>query len=136
MIMLYTDSMTQSEASDHLRERAYAEFNVAKNLFDSNNETMYPAALFHCHLSLELGIKSCFIERYDRAAPFTHDINELASQIRDGWTKEQEDAFDRLSEFAVLARYGDEEWMEKEATKENVKKWLNDTEAFLTIIFS
>lgn len=132
---MYTDSMTQSEASAHFRHRSLAELKVAKKLFETSDEDMLPAVLFHCHLAVELGLKSCFIEQRDAAPPYTHNLNELADQLREKWSSELREAFDALSSFCILARYGDEDWLEKEATKENAGAWCTKVDAFLSQLF-
>lgn len=95
---------------------------------------LFGAALFHCHLAVELALKAEYIRQHNAAAPFTHDINELAVAVRDSWQKQEKVAFEQLTEFAVLARYGDEEWLEKNATREKTDEWLAKTENFLSAI--
>jgi HEPN domain-containing protein len=128
--------MTQGEASAHLRNRASIELKTAGVLLGSEQSDVYAAVLFHCHLSIELALKSCYVEQHDTAPPFTHNINELVSHVRGKWSTEEQDAFDKLSSFCILARYGDEDWFEKQATKENAKSWFKETEKFLTLIFA
>lgn len=126
--------MTQEEAVSHWQKRARAEFEAAQLLFEKGNENLYGAVLFHCHFALELALKAEYIRQHDNAAPFSHDINELASAVGEGWHKQEKIAFEKLTEFAVLARYGDEEWFERNATRGKAGEWLKKTEDFISSI--
>lgn len=132
--LCYTGTMTQQEAIAHWRKRAHAELDAARLLFEKGTINLCGAVLFHCHLALELALKAEYIRTHDDAAPFSHDINELANAVREGWHKQEKIAFEQLTEFAVLARYGDEEWYDKNATREKAGAWLKRTEVFLSTI--
>ena len=101
----------------------------------NKREDFRAGALFHCGLSLELALKAKYIEENEKSAPYTHDLAELASLLREKWTEEQLTAFEDLSEFAVLCRYGDEQWLEEKATQENVNKWIEQVEHFLSLLW-
>ena len=123
--------MTQGEAVSHWQKRAKAELEAARLLFANGNENLCGAVLFHCHLALELVLKAEYIKRHDTAAPFSHDLNELAYAVKENWREQEKIAFEKLTEFAVLARYGDEEWFEKNATRDRAGNWLQKTEEFI-----
>lgn len=128
--------MTQDEAVSHWQKRAQAELEAARVLLEKEHEDFCGAVLFHCHLALELALKAAYIRQHDDAAPFTHDLSELAYAVGKAWGTTDKTAFEELTKFAVLARYGDEEWFEKNATLENAREWLMKTEGFLTILQS
>lgn len=124
--------MTQDEAVTHWQERAQIELKAAKVLFEQYDSRLYGEVIFHCHLSLELAMKAAFIQEQEKAAPFTHNLGELASLLSLDWTSEEQDDFDQLSDSAVLARYGDARWFAEKATKENAEMWLQKVESFLS----
>lgn len=126
--------MTQDDAVSHWQLRARSELKAAQTLFEKEDDNLCGAVLFHCHLALELALKAEFIRKNDEAAPFSHDINELANAIREGWDEQEKIAFEQLTEFAVLARYGDEEWFENNATRERAREWLKKSEGFISAI--
>lgn len=128
--------MTQDEAASHWKKRSLAELEAAQLLFEKGNKNLCGAVLFHCHLALELALKAEYIRQHDNAAPFSHDISELANAVREGWHKQEKIAFEKLTEFAVLARYGDEEWFERNATEDKAGEWLKKTKEFISTIQS
>ena len=97
---------------------------------------MYGEVIFHCHLALELALKARYIQEHDTAAPFTHNLGELAQMLDEAWSANDCIDFDQLSDSAVLARYGDEEWHTQHATKEKAGMWLEKVEKFLTKMHS
>ena len=81
-------------------------------------------------------MKPRYMETNAEEAPYTHDIADLAVLLRDDWNTEELDEFDKLSDFAILARYADTKWLEEEAKKEKVDQWIIRVDHFLTLIFS
>ncbi len=102
--------MTQDEAATHWQKRAHAELKAARILFEKEELDVYGEVLFHCHLALELALKAAFIRKEDTAAPFTHDLNELADAMQIIRTQDERDEFEEITECAILSRYGDEAW--------------------------
>ncbi|HLD71327.1 MAG TPA: HEPN domain-containing protein [Candidatus Peribacteraceae bacterium] len=123
--------MTQSEAAAHWRNRARAELKAARILFEEGEPDVYGEVIFHCHLALELAFKAKYIEEHDAAAPFTHNLGELAQTLDEEWSENDRTDFDRLTDSAVLARYGDEEWHTQHATKEKAGMWLGKVKTLL-----
>ena len=80
--------MTQDEAVSHWQNRARAELKAARALIEMQDADLYGEVLFHCHLAIELGLKSQYIHEKDAAAPYTHDLNELANSLQNEWTPE------------------------------------------------
>ena len=126
--------MTQDEAATHWQERARAELKAARILFEKEEPDVYGEVIFHCHLALELAFKAKYIQKHDAAAPFTHNLGELAQTLNEEWSESDRSDFDQLSDSAVLARYGDEEWYTQHATKEKAGMWLEKVETLLTKI--
>ena len=126
--------MTQDEAATHWQQRARAELKAARILFEKEDSDLYGEVLFHCHLALELALKSGYIKEKDTAAPFTHNLNELADLLRSTRTQQERNEFDEITEFAILSRYGDEEWYKNTATRHNAKEWIDKSELLLSKI--
>ncbi|MBU0459140.1 HEPN domain-containing protein [Patescibacteria group bacterium] len=130
------DAMTMDEAVNHWQRRSRSELKAACILFEKQEPEVYGEVIFHCHLASELALKAKYIQENDTAAPFTHNLSELAKLLDEQWTESDYMNFDQLSDNAVLARYGDEEWHENYATKEKAMIWLEKTEEFLKKIQS
>ena len=128
--------MTQDEAATHWQQRARSELKVARILFEKGEPDVYGEVIFHCHLALELALKAKYIQEHNAAAPFTHNLGELAQTLDEKWSESDRKDFDQLSDNAVLARYGDEEWHTRHATKEKARMWLEKVGSFLTKIQS
>jgi HEPN domain-containing protein len=124
--------MTQGEAATHWRKRARSELKAARILFEKKEPDVYGEVIFHCHLALELAFKARYIQEHDAAAPFTHNLGELAHMLGEEWSERDHMDFDELSDHAVLARYGDEEWYMQHATEESARVWLEKVERFLS----
>lgn len=92
----------------------------------------YTLALFHCHLAIEKALKASYIERFDHEHPYVHDLLGIALLLREDWDDDAKRLFASLTDYAIAARYSDPAWAEKEATKENAKKWIDATGHFLT----
>jgi HEPN domain-containing protein len=124
--------VTQNEAATHWQQRARSELKAARILFEKEEADLYGEVIFHCHLALELALKAKYIQEHNEAAPFTHNLGELAQTLDEKWSESDHDDFDQLSDSAVFARYGDAEWHTQHATKEKAQMWLRKVEAFLT----
>lgn len=126
--------MTQDEAVTHWQKRARAELRGARVLFDKGDNELYGEVIFHCHLALELALKAKYIDEHKKAAPFTHNLGELAETITEEWSGSDRRDLDQLSDTAVLTRYGDQEWYIENATKEKAAEWLEKAAQLLTKI--
>lgn len=123
--------MTKEESFKHWQQRAWSELDIARSLLNQQRDDFCAGALFHCSLSLELALKARYIEKFGKSAPFTHDLVELATLLKEHWNEEQLTALEHLSEYAVLTRYADNRWLEEQATPLNAQKWINEVETFL-----
>ncbi len=126
--------MTQEEAASHWQKRAKAELKGAVALFEKQDPELYSEVLFHCHLSIELALKASYIMEKNTSAPLIHNLGELASLLHRKWTDAEQDDFDQLSRFSILARYGDAQWITEEATKENAEQWLQRSNHILSLL--
>ena len=124
--------MTQDEAATYWQQRARTELKAARTLFEKGDQDLYGEVLFHCHLALELALKAAFIREKDTSPPFTHDLNELADALQRIRTPDERDAFEEITDCAILSRYGDGEWYALHATRVNADKWLQKTGTFLS----
>lgn len=127
-MICYTANVTQDEAATHWHQRALAELKVAKFLFEKQDLDLYGDVLFHCHLALELALKAQYIREKDAAAPFTHDLGELAKALGEIWNVQEREDFDEITDVGILSRYGDAQWYATHATKEKTAGCLRKTE--------
>lgn len=127
--------MTQGESSAYWRDMARTELKAARLLLEGGDAHLYREVLFHCHLAVELALKAEYIRRMDAAAPLTHRLSELADMLDIAMTSVDHDGLDQLSEYAILARYGDREWAASHATNENAIRWLQKSETIIEELF-
>lgn len=123
--------MTEADVIAHWRIGAHDEYQSAKLLADGGK---YSGALFHCHLAVEKALKAVFMEQHRREPPLTHDLLQIAVQLKRVWTEEERKFLADLTEYAVAARYDDPLWAEREATEQNVVAWLRTVDAFLSLL--
>lgn len=124
--------MTENDVIVHWRNGAHNELQSAKLLCAGGQ---YSGALFHCHLAVEKALKSLYMVQNRKIAPLTHDLLHIALQIERAWNDDEKILFADLTEYAVAARYDDPFWAEREATQENVHKWLSRIEALFSTLF-
>ena len=113
----YSCEMTQAEAADHWKERAHSEVKAARTLFEKGESDLYGEVLFHCHLALELALKAQYILQKDAAAPFTHDLWELAKTLETKWSEDEREDFEATTEMGILSRYGDKKVVQSQRNK-------------------
>ena len=124
--------MTEADVIAHWRKGAADEVQSAKLLRDG---CQHPAALFHCHLAIEKALKAEYMQERQKEAPLTHDLLQIALQLKRQWSSEEKKLLADLTEYAVAARYDDPFWAEREATAENVTAWIARIESFLSSLF-
>ena len=125
--------MTKDEAHNHWREGAERALTAAEHLTESGD---YEMALYSCQLAVEKALKAHYIALKNREPPKSHNLELLCEEV--GKYVEEADRLDlrELSSFAAFARYGDETWLDAEATKENTSHWLERTRYFLSMFLS
>jgi HEPN domain-containing protein len=126
--------MTQNDSALFWQKRGYSELKAAKVLFEKSDPELYGEVIFHCHLAVELMLKARYIREHDAAAPFTHNLGELAETLGEQWSESEREDFDQLSDTAVLARYGAEEWYADHATKGHASMWIEKVERIFSKI--
>lgn len=127
--------MTRDEVR-HWQKRARAELKTARIIYDRGDPEVLAEVFFHCHLAVELALKAQHLQEHAAPAPYTHNLRGLAQMIKGEWADAEQRDLDRLTDYAMLARYGDEEWHEEYATSENAMYWLETAEKFLSKIQS
>ena len=125
--------MTEADVIAYWRKGSQSELHSAKILC---TEGQYSGALFHCHLAVEKALKALYMEQRRTGAPMTHDLLQIALQLKRPWTEEEKKLFADLTEYAVAARYDDPMWAEHEATNENVCLWLQRIDLLLSTLLS
>ena len=113
----------------HWRKGARDELRSAQLLFEGGQ---YANALFHCHLAVEKALKTLFMEKEKKEAPFSHNLLDLARLLDRTWTPEQEKALDELTDFVSAARYNDPVWAEHYADEQHASQWIAWGEDFLS----
>ena len=121
--------MTDGDVIAHWRQRATDELQSAGLLFDGGK---YPGALFHCHLAVEKALKALFMEERRTEPPLTHDLLQIALQLARPWSDEEKRLLADLTGYAVAARYDDPSWADREATADNVRRWIARVDRLLS----
>lgn len=113
--------MTASQGA----ERA---IHAAQNCMNSGD---FELALFSCHLAVEKQLKSLYVTQNDADPPKTHKLIELCELVHIQLSEEDYDQLNGITAFAAFARYGNESWIEMEATKSNCEHWIQISTNFL-----
>jgi len=71
------------------------------------NSKKYSWALFLGHISTEKLLKALYVKRFEKHAPFTHNLYRLAEQLDLKLSEEQADWLDEITSFNLNARYDD-----------------------------
>lgn len=133
MKRLYTVTMTDLSPEKQWREGARKAINAAKHLLESGD---YELALFTCHLAVEKALKAKIVAEHQTAPPKSHNLLQLSEKIGLLLSENEKSELRELSSFAEFARYGDETWVDAEATEENVKLWLQVAIEFISKFLS
>ncbi len=94
----------------------------------------YDHVLFNCHLAVEKALKAEYMQKYDKDAPFTHNLLDLAETLNRKWTDKQKKDLDELTDFVSAARYSDPVWAEKYADAEHASQWIAAAEEVLSFL--
>lgn len=125
--------MTEEDVISHWRKRARESLQLAGR---AHEDGLYAHTLFNCDHAVERGLKALYMHQLRKEPPITHDLLRIAQELKNKWTPEEEELLTDLTEYAVMTRYDDPEWADREATKENSKLWLEKTTTFLSSILS
>lgn len=121
--------MTRKQVVAHWRKGTKQALRLAKL---AHKDHSYALALFHCHLAVEKALKSQFIAEKRRTPPYTHDLLDIARALQHSWTVAEQELFDTLSDFAILARYGDQVWERRHANKPTSERWIKRSQEFIS----
>jgi HEPN domain-containing protein len=121
--------VTTADVIAHWRKGAKVALRLAVVCAD---ERAYELALFHCHLAVEKAIKAAIMEKTRKPHPKVHNLDRLAFLLRDDWSEADRNLFDILTSFSIAARYDDPAWAERFATAKNARRWIDQSEQFLS----
>ena len=119
---------------------------VAKDWFDGADEAWKAIfkfgglkeghlALFFLHLSLEKTLKGLHLVKFNKPAPFIHDLVQLADAVKFETTEEEKSQLADISRFNIAARYDDYKYrLREKATPSFVKEWMKVGESFKKIL--
>lgn len=122
--------MTQEQAFRQWLDGSKRALEAARHMADAGD---YEFALFTCHLAVEKALKGCYVKTKDEQAPKIHNLEELASVCSLDLAEEERLELRELSTFSEFGRYGDETWLEADATEKNVEHWLKRTLYFISL---
>ncbi len=88
----------------HWLETSEDDYQTMLTLFDSKK---FSWALFIGHISTEKLLKALYVKKYEKHAPFTHNLFRLAELIDLDLSDEQADWLDEITSFNLNARYDD-----------------------------
>lgn len=110
------------------------EFQTMLTLYNSKS---YGWSLFLGHISTEKLLKALYVRRFEKHAPFTHNLYRLAEFLELDLTDEYADWLDEITSFNLHARYDDykhefyalctsdytKSWIEKIKT---IRSWIKE----------
>lgn len=88
----------------HWIDTSDEDYQTMLNLFESKS---YGWSLFLGHILIEKLLKSYFVSKNKKHAPFTHNLYRLAELCELELTDEYADWFDKITAFNINARYDD-----------------------------
>ncbi len=89
-------------------------------------------ALFTCHLAVEKALKGLFVKVRDEQPPKIHNLEQLADACDLSMTEEERLALRELTTFSEFGRYGDESWLQADASGDNARHWIERAQYFLS----
>ena len=120
--------MSEQDAIRHWSEGSRRMLQAALHSVESGD---YEVALFSSHLAVEKMLKARYIAKKHSEPPMSHKLVDLCVAIGEKLSEQEQDQLNELTAFSAFARYGDESWLEVEATEENCRQWLDLASAFL-----
>ncbi len=88
----------------HWLETSEDDYQTMLTLFNSKK---YSWALFLGHISTEKLLKAFYVKKFEKHAPFTHNLYRLAELNNLELSDEQADWLDEITSFNLNARYDD-----------------------------
>jgi len=115
--------MTQKESITIWLDGAKDALDTCDRLFESKK---YHHSLFFLHLALEKILKAVYVSKKDDAAPYSHNLADLAKKSNLKLTRQDYEKLSEISEFNVSARYESHKYkIYKKATEEFSKIWID-----------
>ena len=109
---------------NHWINTSDSDFNTMITLFESKS---YAWALFLGHISTEKLMKALYVKKFEKHAPFTHNLYRLGEIMELDLSDEYSDWLDEITSFNLNARYDDyKNEFKKMCTKEYTNKWINN----------
>ncbi len=93
------------------------------------NSKSYSWALFLGHISIEKLLKANFVNKFNKHAPFTHNLYRLAQLNELEFSEMYADWLDEITSFNINARYDDyKREFNSICTPEYTSNWINKIE--------
>lgn len=107
----------------HWIETSEEDFQTMLSLYNSKS---YGWALFLGHISIEKLLKAVYVNKFQKHAPFLHNLYRLAELSEINMTEEQSDWLDKITSFNLNARYDDyKREFYKLCTVEFTTEWID-----------
>lgn len=112
----------QKRQIEYWRASAERNWRTANFLFKGKR---YDACLFFCHLTIEKMLKGLIVKNEKKAAPYTHDLAELANIAKVNFGDEQIKDLRIITNFNIAGRYDNEKFsFYKQCTKSYTEKYF------------
>ena len=106
----------------HWMDTSEGDFQTMLTLYKSKS---YEWSLFLGHISTEKLLKALYVKRFERHAPFTHNLYRLAELLELKLTDEYADWLDEITSFNLNVRYDDyKREFYSLCTADYTKKWI------------
>jgi len=106
----------------HWVDTSDEDFKTMLDLFESKS---YSWALFLGHISIEKLLKALYVDKYQKHAPYIHNLYRLAELCELELTDDQSDCLDKITSFNLNARYDDyKREFYSLCTKDFTKDWM------------
>jgi HEPN domain-containing protein len=120
--------MSEDDSISFWRNGAKRALKAAMHLCESAD---YEMSLFTCHLAAEKALKYLCVKKTHGTPPRTHNLVDLCEVADLAIDVEEKNALRELTSFAEFGRYGDDSWLEADATHENASHWIDFTNSHL-----
>lgn len=118
------ENINVEKVVSHWIETSNDDFKTMLTLYESKS---YGWSLFLGHISTEKLLKALYVKRFEKHAPFTHNLYRLAELLQLDLSDEYSDWLDEITSFNLNARYDD---YKKEfyqlCTPEYTHKWIEN----------
>jgi HEPN domain-containing protein len=117
--------MTKAESMHRWKKGAQDAIEIAVICLREGKNAL---ALFHCHLAAEKLLKAVYIGEKDTDPPKTHMLLDIALELSYRWTDEEKKQLNKLTTFAVAARYDELEELQNKEPEESVQWWIESVQ--------